>query len=100
MRTAELRHSDRSGIPGCALACPSAQASANVNERRGDRVHRLELVFLFDRRTTVITCSIPLVSRLRLAATVCGPVSGQEKAARPGLYYRGAGGWVIRGCYG
>jgi hypothetical protein len=61
---------------------------------------KLELVFLFDRRTTVITCSIPLVSRLRLAATVSGPVSGQEKAAHPGLYYRGAGGWVIRGCYG
>ena len=41
IRTAELRHCDRSGIPGCALARPSAQASANVNERRGDRVHKL-----------------------------------------------------------
>jgi hypothetical protein len=56
---------------------------------------KLELVFLFDRRTTVITCSIPLVSRLRLAATVSGPVSGQEKAAHPGLYYRGAAGLYV-----
>jgi hypothetical protein len=41
MRTAGLRHSDRSASQAAPWRAPSAQASANVNERSGDRVHKL-----------------------------------------------------------